>query len=85
MIRILNGYLLAIIIVMYFSIFLINYLFEIVATDSLCGGIIRLTIASFCSFEYRTPFFSFISIDLRVIYLKYNTKVSYDIYPNRGG
>ncbi|WP_284561651.1 methyl-accepting chemotaxis protein, partial [Bacillus sp. T2.9-1] len=51
----------------------------------LCGGIIRLTIASFCSFEYRTPFFSFISIDLRVIYLKYNTKVSYDIYPNRGG
>lgn len=43
----------------------------------------RLTIASFCSLEYRTPFF--FHIDRPPCYLlNYNTKVSYDIYPNRG-
>ena len=43
------------------------------ATTLFCG-VIRLTMASFCSCEYRTLFFPVIWIDLRVIYLiKYPT------------
>src|SRR5690606_28040127 len=48
--------------------------FAICGTDSLFGGIMRLTMDCFCSCGYRTPFLFFISIDLRVIYLTITLK-----------
>ena len=39
------------------------------AYNSLSGDTMRLIMVSFCSCEYRTPFFPVISINLRVIHL----------------